>query len=358
MAEPARKYPLNQPEGHEPPIPRWKLQLPNGADRVFTTYIGVQPHNREVSTLDAARKAEDACSHWLQNASHAPVLAEKFVVDAGDDIKGSTTWVAYWMDADIWKKGLDDLNLPELYAQLGDARSSVGIWSEAFETAAGRLETNYSGLDYLPGLGKIPGSDRQRHKLSAYWGAARDRLPGSGWDAFERVDESICAPPSPTPAGFGERLVGTNYDNMTHIRSGQFWENTDDVERAAYEQKLEPTLMKGLDYLWENPSESGNCGLRFLRNLAADGHALRETCGAGFFRSLADLEKWSKSHPTHKAIYAGLMKHAKEFGPTRKLRTWHEVSILKKGEAHFDYVNCLPETGSIRFLKLKRSTLV
>ncbi|KAF2102985.1 putative phenylacetaldoxime dehydratase family protein [Rhizodiscina lignyota] len=357
MACPVRKFPLNQPDGHEPPIPRWKLQLPEGVDRVFTTYVGVQSHNQDQATLDATQKAISAVNHWVKNPSHSPVLSEDFSVVRGD-VKGSITWVAYWVDAETWKASLDALNLPQLYAQLGDARSSVGLWSEAFETPAGRLETNYSGLDYLPGLGKIPGADRQRHKLSAYWGAARDRLPGSGWDAFERVDDSVSAPPDPVPAGLGERLVGINYDNMAHIRSGQFWENTNEEEREAYETLLEPTLLKGLGYLWDTPVESGNCGLRFLRNLAPDGHELRETCGAGFFRCLEDLENWSKHHPTHKAIYTGLMKHQKKFGTTRKLRTWHEVSILKKGEAHFDYVNCQPETGSIRFLKLKKSTIV
>lgn len=30
--------------------------------------------------------------------------------------------------------------------------------------------------------------------------------------------------------------------------------------------------------------------------------------------------------------------------------TWHEVSILKRGEAGFEYVNCVPETGVVRWV--------
>ena len=32
--------------------------------------------------------------------------------------------------------------------------------------------------------------------------------------------------------------------------------------------------------------------------------------------------------------------------------TWHEVSVLKKGEARWEYVNCDPKTGVVRFVKM------
>lgn len=357
MACPARKYPLNLPADHDPPIPRWKLELPEGIDHIYTTYIGVQPHNNDPSTLAAAENAIAALDLWTKPPTDSPWLNEPFTVVRGD-IPGSKVWVSYFKDRESWTRRLDALNLPELYSLLGDARSSIGLWCEAFETLASRLETIYSVLDYLPGLAKLPGATQQRHKFTAYWGAARDRISGSGFDAFERVDESVWAPPEKVPVGLGERLVGTNYDNIVHIRSGQFWERADDVERASYEGELEPTLMKGLQYLWDNPLESGCIGLRFLRNYdPAGGRLLRETCGAGFFRSLGDLESWAKEHPSHKAIFNGFMRHQRKFGKERKLRTWHEVSVLKKGEAKFEYVNCVPETGVVRFLRLKNIAL-
>lgn len=37
--------------------------------------------------------------------------------------------------------------------------------------------------------------------------------------------------------------------------------------------------------------------------------------------------------------------------------TWHEVSILKTGEAEFEYVNCDPQTGVIRWVPLDREDL-
>lgn len=145
---------------------------------------------------------------------------------------------------------------------------------------------------------------------------------------------------------------------MTHIRSGQYWETCPTPEREAYETILEPTLLKGLSYLWENPHESGTLGLRFLRNVDHNtaGKQL-ETCGAGFFRTLGDLEIWAKRHKSHLAIFNGAIAHAKEFGPDRKFMTWHEVCVLKEGEGQFEYLNCAPNTGVIRFVKLQAEPL-
>lgn len=129
-------------------------------------------------------------------------------------------------------------------------------------------------------------------------------------------------------------------------------------ESDSYEQKLEPTLRAGLEYLWTHPRGSGALGLRYLRN-DDDEHIHRpdlahrkETCGAGFFTSLEHLETWAKSHRSHLAIYKGAMLHFKTFGDNRKFRTWHEVSVLREGDAQFEYVNCVPQTGVAANLRL------
>ena len=79
---------------------------------------------------------------------------------------------------------------------------------------------------------------------------------------------------------------------------------------------------------------------------------INETCGAGFFQNLRDLEVWSSSHPTQKAIFAGAHAHARKWGQGRKFMTWHEVSVLKKDEAKWEYVNCDPKTGVIQWVKM------
>lgn len=66
----------------------------------------------------------------------------------------------------------------------------------------------------------------------------------------------------------------------------------------------------------------------------------KETCGAGFFTSLKDLERWAHTHKSHLKIFNGALAHYKEFGDMRRFRTWHEVSVIREADATFDYVNC------------------
>ncbi|KAF5005689.1 hypothetical protein FDECE_7888 [Fusarium decemcellulare] len=351
MACPARIYPLRKPKNHRLPIPRWKLSLSNGISSVFTVYIGVQRHSNDKGAALAHSQATSAIQKWL-SGTEGPSAFEQFTLIDGCDIEDTSIWVCYWTEAAKYKRGLDALSLPSVYSKLGHGRTSVGIWREAFATEVSRLETNYSGLDYLPGLAKIPGTTTEEHENSAYWGAARDRIPGSAYDLFPRSTD--VAPPENTPRGLGQYLVGTNYNNIAHIRSGQFWENCSQDEADAYERKLEPTLHTGLRYLWENAEETGAQGLRYLRNKDdSETYRLRkETCGAGFFTSLDALETWAKTHPSHLAIYRGALSHYKAFGDRRKLRTWHEVSVLRGGDAKFEYLNCVPETGVVRMIPL------
>lgn len=367
MAE-NRIYPLAKPPGHKPPMERWKLDFPNSANPIYTAYIGIQRHNSTPDTQTAFQKATDAIEDWLSSDKSQETAVEKFTFIEGDDAPSSLTWVCYWSNPTLYSTHISSLNLENIYDKIGKP-TTIGLWIEKFTTLTSRLETNYSGLDYLPGLARLPGSQTVGHTLTAYWGAARDRIPDSAGDLFGRAaGEGIdsadpSSSPAPTPAGLRQRLAGVNrFDNLVHIRSGQFWGNCDDVETEAYEAQLEPSLRAGLRWVWENRDESGAMGLRFVRNVPlvnqdGNGSPAKETCAAGFFRNLEDLERWAKRHPSHLKIFNGAIRHAKTFGDARRFRTWHEVSVLKKGEANFEYVNCVPETGVIRFLPLDAEDL-
>ena len=225
------------------------------------------------------------------------------------------------------------------------------------------------------------------HDIATYWGAARDRIPGSGWDLFgrkgegegkgeetrdetrgkrtageETVDEKVKV--KDNTSGLGFTLHGTNAHNTVHIRSGQYWSRCSAAECAAYEEKLEPALRKGLAYLSENSEETGCLCIRYLRNVTLDQNGAvyhpgdgRETCGAGFFHNLADLERWARAHGSHLRIWGGAMAHYKRFREGRMLRTWHEVSVIGEGDARFEYVNCLGGTGFMGRVSLERESL-
>jgi len=355
MSCPARIYPLRKPKDHRLPIPRWKLALPSDITHVYTAYLGVQQRSDNQASTEARSQATAAIQRWLAKYGE-PSAFEHFQLIDGCDSPDTAIWVCYWTEAEKYRRGMETLSLASLFSSLPTpGRSSIGIWRETFATEISRLETNYSGLDYLPGLARIPGATTEEHENSAYWGAARDRIPDSAFDLFPSTSEE--APPKTVPRGLGQYLIGTNFENMVHIRSGQFWQNCVQDEADAYERKLEPTLHAGLMYLWDNPEETGARGLRYLRNketaASLDSRPRKETCGAGFFTSLEALERWAKTHRSHLAIYRGALTHYKMFEARRKLRTWHEVSVLRGGDAKFEYLNCAPVTGVIRSISLK-----
>ena len=397
MACPVRTYPLKQPANWEPPVPRWQLVLPEDATSIQTLYIGVQCHSSASSpVLEEAILSVEEWLGSLQNPDRviAPSVVDKFVVEKGHDLPYTRVWTCYWTERSSFDHATTLLDLSRLHHSLGDRRSSIGLWTESFVTPASRLETNYAGLHEFPGLARLPNTKREEHKLTAYWGAARDRVPHSADDLFEmpgtspdpdakedlhpyerlpnQTSDPALQPPDPPPKAIGQYLKGTNYDNVVHIRSGQCWNQCQEDEKAAYESNLQKSLMKGMQYLWDNPIYTGTLGLRWLRNVApstfpsipqstdsplsipddATMKPINESCGAGFFRNLRDLEVWSSSHPTHKVIFAGAHAHARKWGPDRKFMTWHEVSILKAGEAKWEYVNCDPNTGVIRWVKM------
>ncbi|EAU29290.1 conserved hypothetical protein [Aspergillus terreus NIH2624] len=349
-----RIYPLARPEGHKPPVQRWRLVYPDAATPVHTAYIGIQQHDDSAAGQDAFRTAADVVREFVKSMScqDQSRVTETFRFLDGDDCKNAIIHVCYWEDARSYEEDLSRLRPMDIYTRVQRA-PGIGIWCERFTTPISRLETNYSGIDYLPGLAQLSQGQPTEHTLTAYWGAARDRIPSSGHDAFPRDHPESATYPPQIPRGLGQRLFGCNpYDNLVHIRSGQYWQRCDAAEAEAYETMLEPTLKTGLKYLWDTRDESGAIGLRFLRNEWGAEEA-KETCAAGFFRNLDDLEQWAKQHPSHIAIFKGALKHARVFGENRKMRTWHEVSILKRGEAHFEYVNCQPHTGVIKYVALQ-----
>lgn len=422
-----RKYPKKQPPSWKPPVPRWQLVFPEGITHVYTLYIGIQSHSPTPNeTLTTA-------THHLIELINStnPDTSDSFLTeeDLAHDIPNSRVWVLYFLSQSTFDAALNTLSPLPIVKRFG---KSIGIWIEHISTPLERLETNYAGLHERPGLANLPGTKRERHELSAYWGAARDRIPASAEDLFavpgtklpeaahiqtetsghdkqkddvdgamngmnghtnqdpdpendpslkttkpatktttakttyHITDSLITSPttsplvayptPSNTPRGLNQRLNGTSYDNITHIRSGQCWNQCPPDEAAAYERPggLQEKLMKGMTYLWTNAHDTGTLGLRWLRNVdptaTVDANTtppktIKESSGAGFFRNLKDLENWSSTHPSHMAIFTGAHKHARKWGPDRKFMTWHEVSVLKRGEAEWEYVNCKGGTG-------------
>ena len=211
--EQGRKYPLKRPSKHQVPVPRWTLKLPDDVTHIYTVYVGVQSHGGRRAATD---KAEESIQDWLDNSSGKPTAVDGFRVTHGYDIVDSKVWVAYWTAPESFSSKVKSLDLMKLWNDLGSEKKNIGLWCEYFITPLERLETNYASLKHQPGLAQIPGSEFPEHNLTAYWGAGRDRIPAAAYDLFKPPDD--IDPPSSAPKGVGERLTGSNYDNMCHIR--------------------------------------------------------------------------------------------------------------------------------------------
>jgi aldoxime dehydratase len=104
-----------------------------------------------------------------------------------------------------------------------------------------------------------------------------------------------------------------------------------------------------MTFLRDHPDETGCCDLRFAEETDRDGATLKKTFGFGYFLTLAHLEKWSSTHPTHLAIFAKFLTMVREQGADLKLKLWHEVSVLPSTDQVFEYVNCHPDTGLLPY---------
>jgi aldoxime dehydratase len=174
----------------------------------------------------------------------------------------------------------------------------------------------------------------------AYWGGMRDRIPQS--------QTSEMAPSGmPAPVRDGERLRVRPHDNICLIRSGQDWSDTDAAERKMYLDDVEPVLREGMDFLRDDGRAIGCFANRYMTVLDRGGEATNKSYGMSWWKSLAALERWAESHPTHVRIFGAAMKYLSTLGPSAKLRLYHEVTVARADEAFFEYAGCHARTGML-----------
>jgi len=175
----------------------------------------------------------------------------------------------------------------------------------------------------------------------AYWGGARDRIPRSQTDDMAPVG-------SPRVVAEEARRRVIPHKNLCLIRSGQDWSDTGAKERRMYLQDVEPVLRQGMDFLRDDGLSLGCFANRYMRVLDRRGEITDKSFGMSLWESLAALESWAESHPTHVAIFAAAMKHLSTLGPAAQLKLYHEVTVATADEQFFEYLNCHDSTGMLR----------
>jgi aldoxime dehydratase len=321
-------------DDYEPPYPAFVARFKPNVKRVVMGYFGIQyrgdPPISTPAVLDwiAGRFAsENGPSHWDQAR----------YVDEGGFVNFLS--VAYWdqrAQFDAWFSAVHDEWIGDHH--LGEG---LGRFIEVLAPSIEGLETIFSSPAHSEGVTVLANAMSDEIQEHGYWGGMRDRIPLSQTNAMTPEG-------SPRLIRDGSRIRVIAHDNLCLIRSGQDWSDMEGVERKMYLEDIEPVLKEGMDFLRDEGLSIGCYANRYVNVLVADGSATEKSYGMSWWKSLAELERWAESHPTHVKIFGAAMKYYSTLGPAAKLRLYHEVSVARSDEQFFEYLNCHNQTGMLK----------
>jgi aldoxime dehydratase len=306
----ARSRPSRVPEDFVPAYPSFVARTAGTVSQVVMAYLGAAagPAPEIAPGPDGPRHHDRARQHDT----------------------GAVVIAAYWDDVATFERWFTRCREPWLAGR-------GGRWIEVIKPTVERFETIFGRRSRPEGVAVLAEEFSDEVLEHAYWGGMRDRMPASQTD------------PLHDPAGFdcerdGERVRVRPRGSVCLIRSGQDWSDCPDDERRTYLERVEPHLQRGMDFLRDEGRDVGCLANRYLTVLDGDGRPTAKTYGLSWWQTLADLERWSESHPTHLAIFGAFMKMATRGSPTR-LRLYHEVAVAGPDEQWFEYSGCPDRTG-------------
>ena len=322
------------PDDYAPPYPSFVARHKPEVARVVMAYFGVQTRG------EASKAAEQALS-WIvacfgQDGGPTHWDRARYIDEAGFT---NVVTVAYWDDHAKFR----DWFPAAREGWTGKRADGFGTFIEVLHPAVEGYETLLSSLGRPEGVAVLAEGMSGEVQEHAYWGGMRDRIPNS--------QTSEMAPSGEISAvRDGARVRVMPSDNVCLIRSGQDWGDTEASERKMYLDDVEPVLREGMDFLRDSGRSIGCYANRYMNVVAADGTRTEKSYGMSWWKSLAALERWAESHPTHVRIFGAAMKYLSTLGPAAKLRLYHEVTVARADEAFFEYLNCHPQTGMLNAL--------
>ena len=327
----------NTPKDFTPPYDAFEARYTDAAKPLVTAYIGVQDRGGQAASAWTSLQA------MLHGANGPDALEQGY----SDDVPGARSRIALasWRNAEAfsaWRQG------PAFSAWLDDtADPLVGRWIEANCVRPDALDTLIARPDAVWGVGKLADSV-EITPYHAYWGGTRDRILISADSALENA----AGPALPEPhrvRGIGQHIMVTLPENAVFSRGGPDWSGCQPDELSAFRNSVYPAYVAGSRYLREQGADAGCYAAYCIQETDRDGRELMRNHQIGYFVQLSDLERWTRDHPTHKAIFGRFMAMLKQIGRMPDMNLYHEVSVVPAGGIAATYVNCLPETGMARF---------
>lgn len=294
----------------------------------------------------------------IQHAGAAPPSASEALAVIGEAfvaINGPRHWdraayideagftnvvsVAYWDERNAFEAWFPAVR--EGWTGGRHSFAGLGTFVEVLSPSVDNYETLFSSLGRPEGVAVLADDMSGEIMEHAYWGGMRDRLPAS--QTSELAPEGM-----PGLVRDGARVRVKPHENICLIRSGQDWSDTDAAERRMYFDDVEPMLRAGMEFLCDDGLAIGCFANRYMTVLDQSGRPSEKSYSMSWWKSLAALERWAESHPTHVRIFGAAMKYLSSLGPAAKLRLYHEVTVAPAADQFFEYLNCHDRTGMLK----------
>jgi len=326
-------------DDYNPPYPAWVGRPDPNVDQVVMGYFGVQFRGAALRAKADAALAGIVAGFEVEDGPRSHDLARYVDAQGYDNLIA----IAYWADPAAFERWRDSPAIADWWNAEARLQEGLGYFREILAPRIDAFESLFSAADRMEGVAVGTGvrseQDIQEH---GYWGSMRDRIARSQTDSLEAIGDLTIVEGSP---GLGRRVRLGGHGNIAVIRSGQDWTDTTGRERALYLGNMEPVLRNGMDFLVEEGASIGCYTNRYMQHVDADGQPIEKSFGYSYWRSLAHMEQWSESHPTHVAIFGTFMGIVQELNFQLQLRLYHEVSVLAPEQQLYEYINCHPKTG-------------
>jgi aldoxime dehydratase len=330
-------------DDYAPPYPSWSARASSSVKQVVMGYFGVQSKGKEMHGKACVALMKIVATFAEVDGPKNHDLAH-FVDAQGYDTMLVT---AYWDDPSQFARWRTQPGVDGWWESQDRLNEGIGYFREIVSPRVEQFGTMFNTPDRLEGVGVAMGGLSTDVQAHGYWGSARDRIPLAQTDALSPVGALLA---SGGKASGKKRVRVAGHENVAIIRSGQEWTETEGRERDLYLKDIEPVLREGMDFLRDEGSSIGCYSNRYMTHIDSSGKPVEKTFGLSYWRSLSDMERWSKTHPTHVAIFGSFMRSVQELHFQLKLRVYHEVSVLKPDEQEYEYINCHARTGLLNAL--------
>lgn len=332
----------NMPDNWEPPVDAWQSRFAESVREIVFGYFAVQ---REAAGAITAFEAWWARASTMQPAPGYQTRATyRDASDLDNDV-----FIAYWPSSAAFEAWWAHSDVSGWWGEEKPLSEPFGLWREVYTVPVDHFETLHSSQT-LHGVANIANTLGEPVKEHAYWGGMRDRVAASSQRSFAAPITQLGEADLKETRG---KRVGVRVpDNVCLIRSGQDLALSSGRERETYQDVVRPHLTAGMAFLRDNPKETNCLSCRLMDETTLDGAPKQQTFGLAAFLSMADLEDWSKSHPTHLAIFGSFFQMMDQHGGTLDLKLWHEVLVTDGRKTIADYVNCHPRTGFLPWFEV------